>query len=373
MNRESYGTDHDEEAQLAPSTVNQIAVETNALAVKRKRERLVFGLTALLTTAVVIGVALHSSSGSNAIAQTTLSQTAARVSSLRSANFGIAEGKAIKCSEDDPNLYRMTNNERRPYPSTEIAAAWDPNWQDFFVADCTDIPIGEDMSIPSESSDAAPADDEYSPTDPTETPTTDPFDELPKETENTDGIQPEVTDPNTPNAAEPETSSATEPEASEPSNPDATEPGTSGVTEPETLEPSNPEPKFSEPRNPEPEMSEPRNPDYIKPESFDKPQPERFEPIQPGDGERGVPGPEVDAPNLWWKAPESNPAPLEETKPWIDEPKPKANITDSWWKAPSEQQPQAPGPKPQEPQRPGANGWSPNYGPQENLLRGSNW
>ncbi|GAB9467749.1 hypothetical protein Gpo141_00005085, partial [Globisporangium polare] len=191
---------------------NQIAVETNALAAKRKRERLAFGLTALLTTAVVAGVALHSSSSGNGVGQTTLSQTAAQASAFRSANFGIEEGASIKCSEDDPNLYRVTSDEKRQYPSTDIAAAWDADWDDYIIADCTGIPDGDPMSMPSDT------DDTSDPTDP----------------DATDETNADTSDPMEPEASEPESPGADEPEASEPESPDVSEPE---ADEPEADEP----------------------------------------------------------------------------------------------------------------------------------------
>jgi hypothetical protein len=271
MSWEKYGTDRQETAQLDPATESEISNELQALVTKRKRERLAFGITALLSTAAVTGVVLNSTRGSG-LAVSTLSQSVAKVSSFRreETNFGIEEGKTVKCSEDDSALFRMANNERHYYPSKEIAAAWDPNWQDVTIVNCTDIPQGEDMSIPSGDVKAS-ADEPWSPTNPSEPPANDPYDVLSEDDESSDSPDSEAAEPETSESAgiEQEKSADTPWSPTNPSEPPANDPydvlseddESSDSAEPETTKP---EP--SKPSEPAPlETVEPKQPAEPKP------------------------------------------------------------------------------------------------------------
>ncbi|DAZ97733.1 TPA: hypothetical protein N0F65_009013 [Lagenidium giganteum] len=55
------------------------------------------------------------------------------------------EGDSIKCSSDDTTVYRYTHGLRCLFPDDDIASSWDTNWKAAFVTDCSDIPTGQDM------------------------------------------------------------------------------------------------------------------------------------------------------------------------------------------------------------------------------------
>jgi hypothetical protein len=59
----------------------------------------------------------------------------------------IPEGHAIKCSSDDPHVYRYSKGNRHLYPGPSIASSWDPNWGNFFVTNCANIPQGMDIKF----------------------------------------------------------------------------------------------------------------------------------------------------------------------------------------------------------------------------------
>jgi uncharacterized protein involved in tolerance to divalent cations len=58
---------------------------------------------------------------------------------------GIAEGSAIRCSNDVQSIYRWTEGLLRLYPSGPIATSWDKNWRNFKSIDCTSMTIGSPM------------------------------------------------------------------------------------------------------------------------------------------------------------------------------------------------------------------------------------
>lgn len=57
------------------------------------------------------------------------------------------EGQAIKCDVNETEVYRYTNGQLRRYPDSVIAASWDPYWGQFVVADCSSLPLGEEMRM----------------------------------------------------------------------------------------------------------------------------------------------------------------------------------------------------------------------------------
>ena len=61
----------------------------------------------------------------------------------------VTENSPVRCNAGgDPNaVYRVSNNQIRGYPSPEIAASWDPNWQQATMVDCTNLDIGPAMEM----------------------------------------------------------------------------------------------------------------------------------------------------------------------------------------------------------------------------------
>lgn len=59
----------------------------------------------------------------------------------------LQEGQAVKCSQDAREVYRFANGTLRLYPTSEIAASWDPYWDVAVVVDCSTLPQEQDMSV----------------------------------------------------------------------------------------------------------------------------------------------------------------------------------------------------------------------------------
>uniref|UniRef100_K3W834 Uncharacterized protein n=1 Tax=Globisporangium ultimum (strain ATCC 200006 / CBS 805.95 / DAOM BR144) TaxID=431595 RepID=K3W834_GLOUD len=315
MNWENYGSDREETAQLAPSTENEIVTELQAVASKRRRERLALGITVLLSAAVVSGVVLHSSRRT-AVIETTLVQTGAQVSAFRSeeTNFGIEEGKTIKCGEDDNALYRMSNNERHYYPSTEIAAAWDSDWQNPVVADCTDIPQGADMSYPSDTMDKSATDAAWSPATPSDPPVSGPYDILDENEAEGSELEPSGQSESQPEEMQPE---EMQPEESEP---EAIMPDTTGpeYSTPDTSGPEYSKAEYTNGTEPEGAAPDMTSPDTTKPQEFEPTKDSLWQPHEPTKTTQWEP--EGPAESTEWepKNPSQSPLwdPKEPAKPW---------------------------------------------------------
>ena len=66
--------------------------------------------------------------------------------------FPANEGDSVKCAKNSPTgdrdaVYRIENNILRHYPSSDIAASWDPNWANPKMIDCYGIGEGNIMTV----------------------------------------------------------------------------------------------------------------------------------------------------------------------------------------------------------------------------------
>lgn len=154
MNWEDYGSENKDRASETERMIRRDEVAARVAqdqTTRRKRERLVFGLTALLSTAVVSGVVLNGTGSSDRAVSTALrlptsNQQTEGVAGDLFANPKIPDGSSIKCAGSD-GVYRWTDGERRAYPSDEVARSWDPEYDvDVHEVDCTDIPEGSPIS-----------------------------------------------------------------------------------------------------------------------------------------------------------------------------------------------------------------------------------
>lgn len=110
-----------------------------------RRERLALGLTALLSTAAVGGVALYHNESAESAVSTSNLRADGRPGNLFG-NPKIPDGSSIQCYGSEGVIYRWTDGERRIYPNDDVARSWDQQYDtNVQTVDCTDIDEGAPM------------------------------------------------------------------------------------------------------------------------------------------------------------------------------------------------------------------------------------